>query len=417
MASDEEFLLKWHDHHQSFFILVEELVQLEQLTDVTLACGDGTSNQLLSAHSLMLSVCSPYFRRLLSENRHKEKHHIIHLHGVSPRHMQQLLLYMYRGEISIQQEDLAPLIKTARFLQVKGLSMATSTMPTSSSTTTPKKRSYSTMAGQAAGETSPGSVRRAKQEKSSNSRQKRPSSSLSPEAVVDLQQREDMVDMAEEREKDEVVMDEVPEGALVVAEPEMVDENQTGELEPHHQPSDYAFHSKTHTSPLPLVGNVSLPILPKPLSILKTAETRTFLSKLIWLGNGGKRPQYGNPETKPCWWPQHILPWEEMKKMGGRKSAELTHINYTEILKQCLAAGYEYFGYDPLTYYSNEVCAEEAGSFQLEDNREEELEVGEEFDEEEKQREPVLEIDLDEVENCKAEVRQGKDRGRDILCK
>ena len=34
--------------------------------------------------------------------------------------MQQLLLYMYRGEISIQQEDLAPLIETARFLQVKG---------------------------------------------------------------------------------------------------------------------------------------------------------------------------------------------------------------------------------------------------------------------------------------------------------
>ena len=43
--------------------------------------------------------------------------------------------------------------------------------------------------------------------------------------------------------------------------------------------------------------------------------------------------------------------------------------------------------------------------------------MGEEFDEEEKQREPVLEIDLDEVENCKAGVRQGKDRGRDILCK
>ena len=158
-------------------------------------------------------------------------------------------------------------------ISILGLSMATSTMPTSSSTTTPKKRSYSTMAGQAAGEISPGSVRRAKAEKSSNNRQKRPSSSLSPEAVVDLQQREDLVDMVNEREKDEVVMDEVPEGALVVAEPEMVDENQTGELEPHHQPSDYAFHSKTHTSPLPLVGNVSLPILPKPLSILKTAGT------------------------------------------------------------------------------------------------------------------------------------------------
>ena len=74
------------------------------------------------------------------------------------------------------------------------------------------------------------------------------------------------------------------------------------------------------------------------MSILKTAETRTYLSKLIWIGNGGRRPQYGNPETKPSWWPQHILPWGEMKKMGGRKSVELSHINYTEVLKQCLAA-------------------------------------------------------------------------------
>ncbi|XP_023335002.1 uncharacterized protein LOC111706372 [Eurytemora carolleeae] len=43
-----------------------------------------------------------------------------------------------------------------------------------------------------------------------------------------------------------------------------------------------------------------------------------------------------------------------MKKMGGRKSQELSHINYTEILKQCLAAGYEYFGYDPSTYFCSD---------------------------------------------------------------
>ena len=100
-------------------------------------------------------------------------------------------------------------------------------------------------------------------------------------------------------------------------------------------------------------------------------------------------------------------------RMGAMISDSRHHMYESYSLFQ----GYEYFGYDPLTYYSNEACAEEAGSFHLEDNREEELEVGEEFDEEEKQREPVLEIDLDEVENCKAEVRQGKDRGRDILCK
>ena len=141
---DDEFLLKWHDHHQSFFLLVEELVMREQLTDVTLACGGGEEQQLLSAHSLMLSVCSPYFRSLLSENRHKDKHHIIHLHGVSARHMQQLLLYMYRGEISISQEDLGPLIETAKCLQIKGLAMAQPNVNIVSPGSS-KKRSFSQM--------------------------------------------------------------------------------------------------------------------------------------------------------------------------------------------------------------------------------------------------------------------------------
>ena len=144
-APEDEFLLKWHDHHHSFFLLVEELVMRDQLTDVTLACASSsTDQQLLSAHSLMLSVCSPYFRTLLSENKHKDKHHIIHLHGVSARHMQQLLVYMYRGEISISQEDLGPLIETAKCLQIKGLAMAQTNVniPTPSPTNS-KKRSLS----------------------------------------------------------------------------------------------------------------------------------------------------------------------------------------------------------------------------------------------------------------------------------
>ena len=33
--------------------------------------------------------------------------------------MEQLLQYMYRGEINVLQDDLAPLIETARSLQVK----------------------------------------------------------------------------------------------------------------------------------------------------------------------------------------------------------------------------------------------------------------------------------------------------------
>jgi len=115
--SEEEFLLKWNDHHASFFNIVEDLCRTEQLCDVTLACG----GQVFETHKLILSVCSPYFRTLL--NRY-DKHPIVYLKDVNPKHLEQLLSYMYRGEINVLQNDLGPLIETARGLQIKGLADA-----------------------------------------------------------------------------------------------------------------------------------------------------------------------------------------------------------------------------------------------------------------------------------------------------
>jgi hypothetical protein len=92
-----------------------------------------------------------------------------------------------------------------------------------------------------------------------------------------------------------------------------------------------------------------IPVLPKPLSQMKTTETRSYLSRLIWATNGWKRPQYGNPETKPVWWPNELLNWAEMKKMGGKKADGLSNVNYNEIQKTILHEGYKYFGFDPET--------------------------------------------------------------------
>lgn len=80
-----------------------------------------------------------------------------------------------------------------------------------------------------------------------------------------------------------------------------------------------------------------IPVLPKPLSQMKTTETRSYLSRLIWATNGWKRPQYGNPETKPIWWPDELLKWSEMKKMGGKKADGLSNVNYNEIQKNILS--------------------------------------------------------------------------------
>lgn len=402
---DDEFLLKWHDHHHSFFLLVEELVMREQLTDVTLACGGGEEQQLLSAHSLMLSVCSPYFRCLLSENRHKDKHHIIHLHGVSARHMQQLLLYMYRGEISISQEDLGPLIETAKCLQIKGLAMAQPNVNIVSPVSS-KKRSFSQMSPTGENSTPSSSIQPQSQPsnslKSKKSKTKhRPPSPSSEDSINSSQENS-------EPNKGDISVDRKEE------EKDVKDYTQD-------YPEPYSS-SKVPPGGQISPGGVNLPLLPKPLSILKTAETRTYLSKLIWLGNGGRRPQYGNPETKPSWWPQHILPWEEMKKMGGRKSVELSHINYTEILKQCLAAGYEYFGYDPATYYSSDQDGfPQECSYVIEDGHSAGLEEDAGSGSGDRAEQPVLEIDLDQVNEEKQNACGGKNVGRNdpkqILCK
>lgn len=121
----EEFLLKWNDHHNSFFSIVQDLCASELLTDVTLACGSGEPI-IFEAHKLMLSVCSTFFRNILTRKRadRYQPHPIVFLKDVEPRHMEQLLQYMYRGEINVLQDDLGPLIETARALQVKGLADA-----------------------------------------------------------------------------------------------------------------------------------------------------------------------------------------------------------------------------------------------------------------------------------------------------
>ena len=121
----------WDDHHKSFFELAEDLCHQEQFIDVTISCGEHN----FPAHKLILSVCSPYFKNLFLRN--PCKHPIIVLKDVPFKYMKLLLIFMYRGEVAVPQEDLSGLLKTARSLQVRGLSEMQSTVPAPIS---PRKR-------------------------------------------------------------------------------------------------------------------------------------------------------------------------------------------------------------------------------------------------------------------------------------
>ena len=111
-------MLRWEDHHKSFFELAEDLCHQEQFIDVTISCGDHN----FPAHKLILSVCSPYFKNLFLRN--PCKHPIVVLKDVHFKYMKLLLIFMYRGEVAVPQEDLPGLLKVARSLQVTFTSLS-----------------------------------------------------------------------------------------------------------------------------------------------------------------------------------------------------------------------------------------------------------------------------------------------------
>merc|ERR1711936_1076410 len=84
--------------------------------DVTLACED---EEQVSAHKVILSACSPFFRNILKKNPHQ--HPLLYLKGVKYRELQNILTFIYLGEVSVSQDELNTFLSIAEELHVKGL--------------------------------------------------------------------------------------------------------------------------------------------------------------------------------------------------------------------------------------------------------------------------------------------------------
>lgn len=111
----EQFSLRWNNFHSNLSTEFHTLLQEEDLVDVTIA-ADG---KFVQAHKVVLSVCSPYFKKLFKQN--PCKHPIVILQDVPYTALGGLLQFMYCGEVSVCQEELPEFLKTAEMLQVKGL--------------------------------------------------------------------------------------------------------------------------------------------------------------------------------------------------------------------------------------------------------------------------------------------------------
>ena len=114
----EKFCLKWNDFHsnvsKSFGVFRNE----DYLHDVTLVSDD---HKQVSAHKLVLSSCSDYFKNILKLSNKPNAHPLLCLDGISSDDLNHIMNYIYNGEVQIFQENLDRFLSIAKRLKLRGL--------------------------------------------------------------------------------------------------------------------------------------------------------------------------------------------------------------------------------------------------------------------------------------------------------
>ena len=113
---DETFFVSWGGFQQNIKLSLSDLVEEEQFTDVTLVCeGD----KQISAHKVILSAASPFFKQILIKNPHQNP--LIYLKGVNYFDLISVISFVYQGEAKIKIGDFDSFWNLAEELEIKGL--------------------------------------------------------------------------------------------------------------------------------------------------------------------------------------------------------------------------------------------------------------------------------------------------------
>ena len=116
-AMAEKFSLKWNDYLVNLSKKFSSLRNEVEFSDVTLVSSD---KRQVSAHKVVLSSCSDYFKTIL-QNNNKSKDIILCLENISHEELNNMLDYVYNGEVNIEQDQLDRFLTIAQRFQLEGL--------------------------------------------------------------------------------------------------------------------------------------------------------------------------------------------------------------------------------------------------------------------------------------------------------
>ena len=112
----EKFTLQWNDFQTNAVQNYSKLRNSSEFMDVTLV---GDDHKLVSAHKVILTSCSEYFRSILT--KHEHSHPLICLDGVESQDIENALDFIYNGALHIFHDDLDRFLQLAQKLKLEGL--------------------------------------------------------------------------------------------------------------------------------------------------------------------------------------------------------------------------------------------------------------------------------------------------------
>ena len=106
--NEHTFKLKLQSHTEAIIESLKCIKDYPELADVTLISEDQV---LLKAHKLILSMFSPVLRSILGLA--SEGNTVIHMRGTIGKDIQNLLHYIYCGEVTLDQDNVSSFLDLA----------------------------------------------------------------------------------------------------------------------------------------------------------------------------------------------------------------------------------------------------------------------------------------------------------------
>ena len=124
MGSADKYDISWNNFESRLSRSFADIRDREQFLDVALAAdaADG-SVEVLRAHRVVLSACSPVLRNLLAKQSALASHSpvmpvMLYLRGFSAKDLSHVLEFIYRGNVNLHQYELDDFLAVARSLQI-----------------------------------------------------------------------------------------------------------------------------------------------------------------------------------------------------------------------------------------------------------------------------------------------------------